>query len=90
MNSKNLLTRRKILGKGVAAGITALGLGALARPAATRAAGDLPPTKQSADSQTTCRDFCDENGKNCKRCCYDQYGYPMGCTPIAVPKGSLR
>jgi hypothetical protein len=90
LDSKNVLTRRTVLGNGVAAGMAALGLSALARPAATLAAGDLPPTKQSADSRTTCRDFCDENGKNCKRCCYDQYGYPMGCTPISSPKGSLR
>ena len=90
MDSKNVVTRRTILGKGVAASIVALGFSALARPAATRAAGDLPPTKQSSDTQTAGRDFCDENGKNCKRCCYDQYGYPMGCTPISAPKGSLR
>jgi hypothetical protein len=86
MDSKRMVTRRTILGKGIAAGMTALALSALARPAATQAAADLPPTKQSAGSNTTCRDFCDENGNNCKRCCYDQYGYPMGCTPISAPK----
>jgi hypothetical protein len=83
MDSKNVVTRRTTLGKGVAAGMMAMGLSALARPAVTRAKAALPPTKQSADSQITCRVFCDENGKNCKRCCYDQYGYPMGCTPIS-------
>ena len=83
MEPQNVVTRRTILGKGVAAGVAALGLGHLARPAVTRAKADLPPTKQSAAGQITCRVFCDENGKNCKRCCYDQYGYPMGCTAVS-------
>ena len=80
MDSKNLLTRRSILGKGLAASLAALGFSTLSRPAATRARATVPPTMQGAD--TTCRTFCDDNGKNCKLCCFDQYGYPMGCKPV--------
>lgn len=88
MSSKKLITRRTILGQGVAAGMAALGLSALVRPASTRAEADRPPTKES--SGVTCRTFCDDNGKNCKRCCYDKYGYPEGCTPVATPKTPRR
>jgi hypothetical protein len=90
MDSNNIVTRRTILGKGVVAYMGALGLGALARPAATRAKSEKPPTTQSG--QITCKVFCDDNGKNCKRCCYDQYGYPMGCTPVESkePKSPRR
>jgi hypothetical protein len=84
MDAKKLVTRRTILGKGVVAGVAALGLGALARPAAIRAKSEKPPTTQSGG--VTCEVFCDKNGKNCKRCCYDQYGYPMGCTPVESKK----
>jgi hypothetical protein len=80
MDSKKIVTRRTILGKGMVAGVAALGLSALARPASTQAKAKRRETTQGAD--TTCRVFCDEDGKNCKLCCYDQYGYPMGCTPI--------
>jgi hypothetical protein len=72
MESKTGVTRRTILGKGVVAGMVALGLSALVRPAATRAEADTPPTKDSGG--TTCVISCDQNGQNCKRCCYDKYG----------------
>jgi hypothetical protein len=91
MDPKQVVTRRSLLAKGMAAGVAAMGLGALARPAATRAKPAIPPTTQSAD--TTCKVFCDDNGKNCKRCCWDKYGYPEGCTPIKEPvrrKGTPR
>jgi hypothetical protein len=89
MDWKTVSTRRTILGKGVAAGMAALWLGALAHPGVTRATDEKPPTTQSGG--TTCVIFCDKNGQNCKRCCYDKYGYPDGCTPVAPPKkASLR
>ena len=66
MDSKKMLTRRTILGKGMVAGVAALGLGAFARPAAIRAESEKPPTTQSGG--VTCEVRCDDNGANCKRC----------------------
>lgn len=80
MDTKKFVTRRSILAKGVAAGVAAMGLGALLRPASTLAKANPPKTKREPSREYYMQPFYDSNGKCLKVCYYDQDGKLLYCT----------
>ncbi|MBA2518764.1 MAG: hypothetical protein H0V24_03785, partial [Chloroflexia bacterium] len=76
------VTRRAILGKGIAAGMAALGLGALARPSSILAKANPPKTKRDPSREYNMVVFYDKNGKAIKVCYYDQSGKLLYCDSV--------
>lgn len=78
MTTKQSVTRRSIIGKGVAA----LTLGVLVRPATTLAKANPPKTKREPSREYTMQVFYDKNGKAVKVCYYDQTGKLLYCDSV--------